>query len=158
MNKKILVGWQEWCALPSLHIKYIKAKVDTGAKTSALHAYNIKEFSRNREKYVSFDIHPIQGDDDTVITARARVTDERYVMSSNGHKEKRYVITTKLCLDEHEYNIDLTLTNRDSLRFRMLLGRDALKTHCIVDPAKQNCTVKYSTVFVKEYYRKIMKC
>lgn len=158
MTEKILVGWQEWCGLPNLKVKYIKAKVDTGAKTSALHAFNIKEFTRNKEKHVSFEIHPIQGDDKTLVAVKAKVTDERYVTSSNGHREKRYVITTKLCLGDHNYDIELTLTNRDSLRFRMLLGRDALKTHCIVDPAKKNCIKKHSKTFIKNHYRKMSKC
>lgn len=152
--EKILVGWQEWCSLPNLHVKYIKAKVDTGAKTSALHAFNIKEFTRDHKKYVSFDIHPVQANDEISVKARAEVVDERYITSSNGIREKRYVIKTRLCLGEHDYEIELTLTNRDSMRFRMLLGRDALKAHCIVDPGKQNCIDKYSKVFIKKFYRK----
>lgn len=92
-----------------------------------------------------------------MVSARALVTDERYVTSSNGIREKRYVITTKLCIADHEYDIELTLTNRDSLRFRMLLGRDALKTHCIVDPAKRNCLAKYDSNFIKKYYRQTAK-
>ncbi len=156
MTKKVLVGWQEWVLLPDLNIKYIKAKVDTGAKTSALHAFNIQEVIKDKKKYISFDIHPVQGNDDIVISSKALVIDERYVTSSNGIKEKRYVIKTKLCIGDHEYSIELTLTNRDSLRFRMLLGRDALKTHCIVDPAKKNCLVKYESSFIKKYYKKLV--
>lgn len=154
MKNKLLIGWQEWCSLPDLQVKYIKAKVDTGAKTSALHAFNIKEFIRNKVKYVSFDIHPVQDNDEIVVRTSARVTDERYVMSSNGHREKRYVITTELYLGNHQYDIELTLTNRDSLRFRMLLGRDALKSHCIIDPARKNCLAKYTGVFIKGHYQK----
>jgi ribosomal protein S6--L-glutamate ligase len=152
-EQKILIGWQEWCALPTLNVAYIKAKVDTGAKTSSLHAFNIEEFRRDRKKYISFDIHPIQDNDNIIITAKAMVTDERYVMSSSGHKEKRYVIETMLYLGNKKYNIELTLTNRDSLRFRMLLGRDALRSHCIIDPSKRSCIAKYPKSFVEKYYR-----
>lgn len=150
---KILIGWQEWCALPDLHVKYIKAKVDTGAKTSSLHAFNIREFYKNKKKYVAFDIHPVQFNDNIIISTKALVVDERYVMSSNGHNEKRYVIATMLKLGDCKYEIELTLSNRDPLRFRMLLGRDALRPHCIIDPAKISCLKKYSKNFITKYYK-----
>lgn len=156
-EKKILIGWQEWCSLPNLHVPYIKAKVDTGAKTSSLHAFNIEEFCRDKKKYVTFDIHPIQDNDHIIIRAKALVVDERYVMSSSGHKEKRYVIKTILCLDNKKYEIELTLTNRDSLRFRMLLGRDALVSKCIIDPSKRTCIAKYSKSFITKYYQQKLK-
>lgn len=155
MKNKILVGWQEWCSMPYLGVKYIKAKVDTGAKTSALHAFNIKEFIKNQKKYISFEIHPLQNNDHIRIKAEAEVIDERYITSSNGHKEKRYVISTELNLGDEKYNIELTLTNRDALRFRMLLGRDALKRHCIVDPSKKNCITKYPRGYIRKYYENI---
>lgn len=149
---KFLIGWQEWCSLPELNIKYIKAKIDTGARTSALHAYNIKEFSRNGIKVLRFDIYPLQGSQDTIIKAEARVLDKRYVMSSNGHKENRYVILTPLELNGFTWDIQLTLSNRDPLRFRMLLGREALSRHCIIDPSRSNCLPHLSLKSVVKYY------
>ena len=151
-GKKLLLGWQEWCSLPNLKVQYIKAKVDTGAKTSSLHAFNIKETYKNKKKYVSFDIHPVQFNDDIIVSAKALVVDERYVMSSNGHKEKRYVIATLLTIGNISYTIELTLSNRDPLRFRMLLGRDALRPFCLIDPAKSSCLEKYSKSFVTKHY------
>ena len=151
---KMLIGWQEWCALPEFDIAYIKAKIDTGAKTSSLHAFNIKEFRKNNQKYVSFEIHPIQDDNDIVIKAKAKVIDQRNVMSSNGHKELRYVITTDLILGSAIIPIELTLSNRDPLRFRMLLGRDALSISSVIDPAKKNCLGKKSRRAVWSFYKK----
>lgn len=152
---KMLIGWQEWCALPDLGIPFIKAKIDTGAKTSSLHAYNIKEFYKGHYKYVSFEIHPIQDNNDLSFSTKARVIDERNVMSSNGHKELRYVIETDLILGDTITTIELTLSNRDPLRFRMLLGRDALSVHSIIDPAKRNCLGKQSRRSVTNFYKKI---
>tara|TARA_R110002072_G_scaffold55162_1_gene144011 strand:+ start:3423 stop:3893 length:471 start_codon:yes stop_codon:yes gene_type:complete len=149
---KTLIGWQEWCSLPELKTKYIKAKIDTGAKTSALHAFNIKEKIINKKKFVVFDIHPVQDNDKIIVSTKAEVVDRRYVISSNGTKEKRYVIKTKLHIADVDYDIELTLTNRDSLRFRMLLGREALKPYFIIDPEKMSCLTKYSSSFVKKFY------
>ena len=153
---KMLIGWQEWCALPEFDISYIKAKIDTGAKTSSLHAFNIKEFRKNNQKYVSFEIHPIQDDSNIVIKAKAKVIDQRHVMSSNGHKELRYVIKTDLILGSAIIPIELTLSNRDPLRFRMLLGRDALSVSSVIDPAKKNCLGKKSRRAVLSFYKKKM--
>jgi len=153
--KKILIGWQEWCSLPNLKVKYIKAKVDTGAKTSALHAFNIKEKTIKSQKYVFFDVHPIQANDKIIISTKAKVVDERYVMSSNGSKEKRYVILTKLEMGNASFDIEMTLTNRDSLRFRMLLGRDALTKHFIIDPEKSSCLVKYKSCYIEKHYEEL---
>lgn len=155
-TKKILIGWQEWCSLPNLKVKYVKAKVDTGAKTSAIHAFNIREKVIKKEKYVFFDIHPIQGNDEIVISTKAKVVDERNVMSSNGGKEKRYVILTKLVMGGISFDIEMTLTNRDSLRFRMLLGRDALAKHFIIDAEKHLCLIKYKNSYVEQHYEDLV--
>jgi len=154
-DNKILIGWQEWCSLPDLNVKYIKAKVDTGAKTSALHAFNIKEKCIKKQKYVYFDVHPIQSNDEIIISTKAKVVDERYVMSSNGSKEKRYVILTRLEMGDTSFDIEITLTNRDSLRFRMLLGRDALTKHFIIDPEKFSCLVKYKSCYIEKHYEEL---
>jgi ribosomal protein S6--L-glutamate ligase len=133
--KKVLVGRSEWCSLLDLGIPAIKAKIDTGAKTSAIHAFDICAETINHEKYVYFKVHPIQGNTNIVTSCQALIVDERYIMSSNGHKEHRYIIMTDIQLGENIYTIELSLSNRDPLVFRMLLGREALNKRMIVDPS-----------------------
>lgn len=135
INDKLLIGRDEWCALPNFKLPAIKAKVDTGAKTSSLHAYNITTKVLHNQKYVYFDIHPIQANNECSIRSKAKVIDERHIMSSNGHKELRYVIATTLKIANNLWKIELTLSNRDPLRYRMLLGREALAGRVLVDPS-----------------------
>jgi len=131
----ITVGWREWCTLPELGLAHIKAKVDTGAKTSCLHAFGVESFTKGTEKWIRFGIHPNQGDSLKEVYCKAKVLDERDVTDSGGHKEKRYVISTQLVIDNQTWPIELTLTNRDTMRFRMLLGRSAMTDKIIVNPA-----------------------
>lgn len=142
VHNKLLIGRSEWCALPMLNVPLIKAKIDTGAKTSALHAFNIVYCNINGQPCVQYDIHPVQGNDKIIVSCQSLVIDERVIMSSNGHKEKRYVISTSLSLGEKEWPIELTLSNRDPLRFRLLLGREALNRRVIIDPALNYHQVK----------------
>ena len=135
-NCKILIGINEWCSLPLLNTPLIKAKVDTGATTSAIHAYDVKPYVKNRQHWVRFTLHPVQNSDEISYRVKAPLVDIRYVTSYNGIKEKRYVIETDLCLGPLHYQIQLTLTNRDPMRFRMLLGCAALDGHVLVDPAE----------------------
>lgn len=137
-KSKLLIGGNEWCELPGLKIPAIKAKIDTGAQTSAIHAFNIKPRIKHGKKHVEFDLHPLQANNDIVITCCKPVIDERSIMSSNGHKENRYVIETVLGLGGQQWKIELTLSNRDPLRFRLLLGRQALNHRVLIDPAL-NC-------------------
>ena len=152
-KEKLLIGWKEWCALPKLHIHGIKAKIDTGAKTSALHAVNIREVKRRDGVHVKFQVHPLQHRDDVVVNCEAKVTDRRYVMNSGGHREYRYIIQTTLILGEQKKEIELTLTNRDLLTYRMLIGREALKGGIVINPSRGHCTGKIPEALILKKYR-----
>ncbi len=131
---KIVVGSQEWCALPELNIKAIKIRVDSGAKTSALHAVNIVPFKKEGNLWVSYDVHPIQNNGTTTIHCESPVIDKRKVKSTSGIVEVRYVIKTFLSIGQSTWEIEVTLTNRDSMGYRMLLGRQAMSGKILVDP------------------------
>ncbi len=129
-----LLGWREWVGLPQLGIKQIKAKIDTGAKTSALHAFKVDVYQENGKQKVRFAIHPRQKSTCRVVICHADLHDIRYVTDSGGHKEERCVICTEAILGKQRKLIEVTLTSRDDMRFRMLLGRSALKD-VIINPA-----------------------
>lgn len=130
------LGWREWVSLPELGIERIKAKVDTGARTSALHAFEVNPFVENGRDRVRFLMHPTQRDNDHVVTCVADVIDTRTVRDSGGHVSERYVIETLLSIGGHQWNIEATLTARDDMLFRMLLGRTGIKGRATVDPAR----------------------
>jgi len=130
---KPIIGWREWVTFPQLGIDLIKAKIDTGARTSALHAWNIQPFERDGEQWVQFQLHPNQRDNRTVVGCSARVTDRRAVRNTGGKQEMRYVITTGVTLGNVSWPIEVTLTNRDKMGFRLLLGRSAVKNRFLIN-------------------------
>ena len=136
MNEKITVGWREWLALPDLGLPAIKAKIDTGAKTSALHAFQVESFTQQDQAWVRFWMHPLQRNNELVVKCEAPLFDQREVTDSGGHREMRYVIATRLVIADQQHVIQLTLTNRDSMQFRMLLGREAMRKRIVVDPGR----------------------
>ncbi|EDM28879.1 possible ribosomal protein S6 modification protein [Lentisphaera araneosa HTCC2155] len=134
-SNKIIVGSEEWCGFSQLGVPAIKARVDSGAKTSSIHAFNIKTFKRDSCTWVSFDIHPVQNNRKTVVHCQAPVIDKRLIKSSNGTTERRYVIRTPISYNGESWEVELTLTNRDSMGYRMLLGREAMHDRILVDPS-----------------------
>jgi hypothetical protein len=130
------VGWREWVALPDLGVDAVKAKVDTGARSSALHAFGAERFERDGVPWVRFDVHPIQRDNRTSITCEAPILEYRAVRSSGGHRQVRPVIETHVRLGKSTWPIEVTLTNRDVMGFRMLLGRQAVRNRYVVDPGR----------------------
>ncbi len=129
-----MLGWREWIALPDLGISLTECKVDTGARTSALHAYYVEPFDKNGKQYIRFGMHPRRGDTKTEIHCEAEVLESRTVSDSGGHKEDRFVIKTDIIIGKFRWPIEITLTNRDTMRFRMLLGRTAMIDNFIIDP------------------------
>ena len=131
-----LIGWREWVSLPYIKIPRIKAKIDTGARTSALHAFAIEPFTKEGIQKVRFSIHPLQHNNKQLITCEADVIDKRLVTDSGGHEEERYVIFTPIRIAHHQWFIEVTLTARENMLFRMLLGRNALRRRFVINPAR----------------------
>lgn len=134
-----VIGWREWVVLPELAIPAIKAKIDTGARTSALHAVNLEHFRRRGKPWVRFEVHPHQRDLDSSVSAEAVVIDERAIRNSGGLTEYRPVILARVDVGDVVLRIELTLTNRALMGFRMLLGREALRNRFCVDPGASFC-------------------
>ena len=135
LSELLTTGWREWVLLPELCLPKIKAKIDTGARTSCLHAFSVEPFEKDDQQWVRFGIHPFQKNREIEIYCEARVIDERVVTDSGGHKENRYVISSQVVMGNQQWPIELTLTNRDNMQFRMLLGRTAMEGKINVDPA-----------------------
>lgn len=136
MSELFTIGWREWVSLPELEISLIKAKVDTGARTSCLHAFDVRPFVEDGVQRVEFSLHPNQHDLETVQVCTADVLDRRTVTDSGGHQEDRWVILTTMTIGPYSWPIEVTLSARDDMRFRMLLGRNAIKNRALVDSAR----------------------
>lgn len=136
VDRQIVLGWREWVALPELGLTSIKAKVDTGARTSALHAFELERFESAGRRKVRFLVHPHQHDERSRVECFADVVDERVVSDSGGHRELRPVIRTVVMVGPRSHSIEITLTDRDTMKFRMLLGRTAMRGQYLVDPVR----------------------
>lgn len=135
-SQKIIIGWRECLELKNLGVDHIVAKVDTGAKTCALHAFYIEEFEREAQPWIRFGLHPNRDSETTEVHCEAVVKEKRDVTDSGGHAENRYVIDATLNIGNMTFIAEMTLTNRDNMRYRMLLGRNALRRRFLVDPSK----------------------
>ncbi|MCL6416867.1 ATP-dependent zinc protease [Aestuariirhabdus sp. Z084] len=132
---KMLVGAIEQCDLPELEICGLHVRIDTGAQTSSLHVDNLEEFEQAEETWVRFDIHPDIHQVESIVRCEAKITGKRKVKSSNGTFQKRYRIDTRLRMGGEEWPIQLTLADRSEMSYLMLLGRQAMGSHMIVDPS-----------------------
>jgi hypothetical protein len=141
-SSKLHLGWREWVDLPELGLKNIKAKVDTGARTSALHAFELRTFKDKGKQRVEFKMHPNQHDRKTVVVCTADIKDQREVRDSGGHREMRWIIETPVSIGGETWPIEITLTARDDMLFRMLLGRTAMRGRMLVDPSRSYLACK----------------
>lgn len=139
-----MIGWREWLSLPSLGLPAIKAKIDTGARTSALHAFFVEPFKKDGLVHVRFGIHPLQKRTDVEVICEAPIIDQRWVSDSGGHRELRYVVEEPVHMGDEVWPVEITLTSRDSMLFRMLLGRTAIMGRMMVDPARSYVAGKLS--------------
>lgn len=152
LHKLMIVGNAEWCALPQLNIPAIRARIDSGAKTSSIHAVNIEEFYKNRQQWVRFEIHPLRIHTDVMIVCEAPVYDYRLVKSSTGVAQPRYVIETYIEMGGEKWTIQVTLANRRSMGFQMLLGRQAMTHRMLINPSEDFQLTRYSRKQVREFY------
>ncbi|MDF1656048.1 MAG: RimK/LysX family protein [Verrucomicrobiales bacterium] len=131
-----VIGWREWLSIPSLGIPHIKAKVDTGARTSALHTFDLETYVTDKgAERVRFSVHPFQGDTETVINCDCAIIGNRSVRDSGGHEQVRPFICVPVVFGEFNWDVEFSLTNRDNMKFRMLLGRTAMENRFLVNPA-----------------------
>ncbi|MRG59763.1 hypothetical protein GE115_07765 [Agromyces sp. CFH 90414] len=135
-HSSTIAGWREWASLPAIGVPWIKVKVDTGARTSALHAFDVEEFERDGEAWVRFGVQPWQNSDEDAVVVESRVHDRRHVRSSSGHVDERIVVLMDVVLLGRELTVEVTLSNRDEMGFRMLVGREALRGVFLVDPGE----------------------
>ena len=135
-HSNTLAGWREWAQLPDIGVPWIKAKLDTGAQTSSIHAFDVTSFTRDGTDWVRFRVRPWQRSTDDDVVVECPVHDRRRVRSSSGHVEERIVVRMRLVLVGHDVTAEVTLSNRDEMGFRMLVGREALRHGFVVDPSR----------------------
>ncbi len=157
MDNYIVIGSEEWCSFDGLNIPAIKARVDSGAKTSSLQANNIKLIYKNSEEWVRFEVNPLQENRSISIKCEAKIFAKRSVKSSMGISEERIVIRTPVTIGEDTFEIELTLANRDSMEFRMLLGREALQNRYLVNPSEGCMLPEYDQDALDEKYSEYLK-
>lgn len=149
----LIVGWKEWVSLPELGLPLIKAKIDTGAATSSIHAYNISYVTKDGKKFVEYELHPLQKNKKVIIKCVSPLVEYRKVRSSSGKLQTRPVIRTAIKIGNFSWYIDLNLTNRDSMGMRMLIGREALSGRILVNPKHRFLYGKIASKKAKEFYR-----
>jgi len=152
---KQIVGWREWIALPGLNLPVIKAKIDTGARTSALHAFYVEPIDVGGRKRVRFGVHPVQRRKDIALHCETDILDQRWVADSGGHRELRYVIEVEVGLAGEVWPVEMTLTDRDTMQFRLLLGRTAMRGRLMVDPGRSYRTGRISKARALEAYSNV---
>ena len=155
--EKAILGCEEWVTLDELNIPSIKARVDSGAKTSSIQAKNIKRITRKGEAWVTFDVNPIQDNLSLYVSCEAKIVDTRIVKSSSGETQKRFVIKTRIKLGSNAFEIELTLAERDGMEYRMLLGREALIDRYLVDASQSFILHQYRDEEIFEQYRHLTK-
>ena len=155
--KKAIIGCEEWLSIKDLNIPIIKARIDSGAKTSSIQANNIKKIIRNGETWVIFDVCPIQDNSSLNVSCESKVIDIRIIRSSTGESQKRYVIKTNICIGQNIFEVELTLAERDGMEYRMLLGREALSDRFLVDSSKRFNYKNYNDDEVLSLYKHLFK-
>ncbi len=155
MKTRPIIGWREWVGLSELGVDRLKAKIDTGARTSAIHAFHIRPFSDAGTEYVSFKLHPAQRHRVPEVECICPVRDQRKVKSSNGKQELRYVIETHATVGAFTWPIEITLADRDQMGFRMLLGREAVRRHFIIEPGRSYLGARISALYPSLKERKL---
>lgn len=148
----MIVGNAEWCALADLKIPAIRARIDSGAKTSSIHAVNIREFYKGRQQWVRFEIHPLRIHTDIFVECEAPVFDFRLVKSSTGEAQPRYVIQTRIDMGGEKWTIQVTLANRRSMGFQMLLGREAMTHRILINPSEDFRLTRYTKKQIRTFY------
>ena len=135
-HSNIVAGWREWVSLPEVGVDWIKAKLDTGARSSAIHAFDLEEFERDGRTWVRFSVHPWQRSAEDATVAELPVHDRRMVRSSSGHAQERYVVLMQVRLHDRTVTAEMTLSRRDQMGFRLLVGREVLRQGFLVDPGR----------------------
>jgi ribosomal protein S6--L-glutamate ligase len=148
----MIVGNAEWCALPELRVPAIRARIDSGAKTSSIHAINIHEFYKGNERWVSYEIHPLRIHTEIYVHCESPVVDYRMVKSSTGIAQPRYVIRTMIEMGGKRWPIEMTLANRRTMGYQMLLGREAMLDKVLINPAEGFRLTRYTKKQIRNFY------